>query len=60
MRHLGPGRMALVVAATAAAAPPSAAGGSLPVAIRSDTHLFTIGFDYRFNWSGGGALAARY
>jgi outer membrane immunogenic protein len=40
----------------------SAAGAALvlPVAIKSDTHMFTVGLNYRFNWSGGGAVAAKY
>jgi len=32
----------------------------LPVAVKSDTHMFSLGFNYRFNWSGGGAVAAKY
>ena len=39
----------------------TAVGSPLPVAIRSDTHLFTLGINYRFNWGGGGpVVAARY
>lgn len=38
----------------------TAAAGSLPLGINSDTHIFTVGLNYRFNWVGGGALAAKY
>jgi outer membrane immunogenic protein len=34
--------------------------GTFPVSIRSMLHVFTVGFNYRFNWGGGGAVAARY
>jgi outer membrane immunogenic protein len=33
--------------------------GPFPVNIRSYLHVFTLGFNYRFNW-GGGAVVARY
>jgi outer membrane immunogenic protein len=39
---------------------PGAAIGSFPVSIRSMLHAFTLGINYRFNWGGGGAVAARY
>jgi outer membrane immunogenic protein len=32
----------------------------VPVSISSMTHMFTVGLNYRFNWGGGGALAAQY
>lgn len=32
----------------------------VPVSISSQTHMFTAGINYRFNWGGGGALAAQY
>jgi outer membrane immunogenic protein len=34
--------------------------GPFPVNIQSYLHVFTVGFNYRFNWAGGGAVAARY
>ena len=33
---------------------------SLPVSISSQTHMFTLGINYRFNWGGGGPFAAKY
>jgi outer membrane immunogenic protein len=38
-----------------------AAVGNVPVAIKSDTHMFLFGMNYRFNWGGGGpVVTARY
>jgi outer membrane immunogenic protein len=34
--------------------------GPFPVESRSYLHVFTVGLNYRFNWGGGGAVAARY
>ena len=33
--------------------------GSFPVSIRSVTQLITVGLNYRFNWSGGGAVVTK-
>jgi outer membrane immunogenic protein len=33
--------------------------GAMPVSIKSFTNLFTVGLNYRYNWSGGGAVVTR-
>jgi outer membrane immunogenic protein len=33
---------------------------SLPVSVKSSTSLLSLGVNYRFNWGGGGPLAAKY
>jgi outer membrane immunogenic protein len=33
--------------------------GAMPVSIKSFTQLFTVGLNYRYNWSGGGAVVTK-
>jgi opacity protein-like surface antigen len=33
--------------------------GAMPVSIKSFTNLFTVGLNYRYNWSGGGAVVTK-
>jgi hypothetical protein len=30
------------------------------VDVESQTHMFTVGLDYRFNWDAGGTVVARF
>jgi outer membrane immunogenic protein len=34
--------------------------GAFPVSVKSSTSMLTAGFNYRFNWGGGGPLVAKY
>ena len=43
----------------AAAGTPLTPIGAAPMSIKSFTQLITVGLNYRFNWSGGGAVVTR-
>jgi outer membrane immunogenic protein len=42
-----------------AAGAPLTPVGAMPVSIKSFTNLFTVGLNYRYNWSGGGAAVTK-
>jgi outer membrane immunogenic protein len=46
-------------AAGAAVGTPLTPIGAAPMSIKSFTQLITVGLNYRFNWSGGGAVVTR-
>jgi len=46
-------------AAGAAVGTPLTPVGAAPMSIKSFTQLITVGLNYRFNWSGGGAVVTR-
>jgi len=46
-------------AAGAAAGTPLTPVGAAPMSIKSFTQLITVGLNYRFNWSGGGAVVTK-
>ena len=42
-----------------AGGPPLTPVGAMPVSIKAFTNLFTVGLNYRYNWSGGGAVVTK-